>query len=281
MRLALLALAPLVPTALGCAGAVSGEGSGDAEALSTTSAVVSVQRTADSTEGSRAEASARFIRVTGSSSPDDALRAIGATLDLPARGSCASLASLGDAPAAQAQLIELVDVGDISLEVNGVETRLSARQLPDVTDIVSGVVYARATDPALLPAGERYVLHVGGAHGLPPVDVVATAPGDPADVIIAGEDTPGALDLTAASGSTIDLSWANDAPEDILYVDVRPSDVRCVLEAGGHGTVSTLLLDDAGTLVVHRLHREPLRATGVDMGEIRFDFARTVTYVHH
>jgi hypothetical protein len=281
MRLALLALAPLVPAALGCAGAVSGEGSGDAEAVSTTSAVVSVQRTADSTEGSRAEASARFIRVTGSSSPDDALRAIGATLDLPARGSCASLASLGDAPAAQAQLIELVDVGDISLQVNGVETRLSARQLPDVTDIVSGVVYARATDPALLPAGAPYLLHVGGAHGLPPVDVVATAPADPADVLVAGEDTPGSLEVTAASGSTIGLSWASDPLDDTIYVDVRPSDVRCVLDAGGHGTVSTLLLDDAGTLVVHRLHREPLRATGVDAGEIRFDFARTVTYVHH
>jgi hypothetical protein len=281
MRLAMLALAPLVPAALGCAGTVSGEGGGDAEALSTTSAVVSVQRSADPTEGSRAEASARFIRVTGSASPGDALRAIGATLDLPARGSCAALASLGDAPAARAQLIELVDVGEISLEVSGVETRLPARQLPDVTDVVSGVVYARATDPSLLPASESYVFHVGGSRGLPAVDVTARAPGDPSDVQIAGEDTHGML---VASGSTIDLVWAGDQADDTLYVDVRPSGVRCVLESGGRGVVSTLLLDDSGTLVVHRLRRTPLRAlspTGVDAGEIRFDFARTVTYVHH
>lgn len=280
MRLALLALAPVLPAALGCAGTVSGEGGGDAEATSTTSAVVSVQRSASSTEGYRAEASARFVRVTGTSSPGDALRAIGAALDLPAQGSCAALASLGDAPAAQTQLIELVDVGEISLEVDGAETRLAARQLPDVTDVVSGVVYARATDPALLPAGEPYVLHIGGDRGLPAVDVVATAPADPSDVQIAGEDTPGAL---VAAGPTIDLSWTDDGRDDTVYVDVRPSGVRCVLDAGGRGTVSTLLLDDAGTLVVHRLRREPLQALssrGVGTGEIRFDFARTIAYVH-
>ena len=272
------ALSSALPAALGCAGTVSGEGGGDAEVTTaTTSAVVSVQRTADLVEGSRAEASARFIRLMGPSSATDALRAIGAALDLPAQGSCASLASLGDAPAAQAQLIELIDVGEVSLEVNGVETRLSPRQLPDVTDIVSGVVYARATDPGLLPAGDRYVLHVGGGRGRRAVDVVATAPGDPSEVQIAGEDAPGTL---LASGSAIDLSWTGDRPGDLVYVDVRPSGVRCVLEAGGHGSVSTLLLDDAGTLVVHRLHRESLRVEGIEGGEIRFDFARTVTYAH-
>jgi hypothetical protein len=43
--------------------------------------------------------------------------------------------------------------------------------------------------------------------------------------------------------------------------------------------VSTLFLDDAGTLVVHRLRREPLSARGIDSGEVRFDFARTIAYV--
>jgi len=280
MRLPLLALAPILPAALGCAGTVSGpaDGTGDAEAVTTTSALVSVQRTADATEGSRAEASGRFIRVTGPSSTGGALRAIGAALDLPAPGTCAAIASLGDAPVAPAPLIELVDVGEVSIVVDGVETRLSPRQLPDVTDVVSGVVYARATDPALLPASGRYMLHVAGAHGLPAIDVVATAPGDPADVQITGEDVVGTV---LATGAAVDFSWTNDRAGDEVYVDVRPSGVRCVLDAGGRSSVSTLLLDDAGTLVVHRLHREPLRVPGVDTGEIRFDFARTVSYLRH
>ncbi|HEX3344432.1 MAG TPA: hypothetical protein VHS09_07650, partial [Polyangiaceae bacterium] len=79
MRLPLLAVLPIVPAMLGCAGTVSGPSEGvDAEPSSTTSAVVAIERTADSAEGSRAEASARFIRVVAPSSADDALRAIGA-----------------------------------------------------------------------------------------------------------------------------------------------------------------------------------------------------------
>jgi hypothetical protein len=281
MRLSLLVLLPAFPTALGCAGTISGASDGvDAEASTTTSAVVAVERTADSTEGSRAEASARFIRVVAPSSADDALRAIGASLDLPASGSCASLTSLTSAPATQAPVVELLDVGSITLQADGVETRLAGRQLPDVTDVVSGVVYARATDPSLLPTSTRYAIHVAGGQGLEPFELTATAPGDPGDVRIAGEDVPGTL---TATGASVDLSWPAEAnlADDVVYVDVRPNGVRCVLDGAtpGHGSVSTLFLDDAGTLVVHRLRREPLSARGIDSGEVRFDFARTIAYV--
>jgi hypothetical protein len=281
MRLALLALLPLAPAALGCAGAVSGAADGvDAEASTTTSAVVAVERTADSTEGSRAEASARFIRVVAPSSTDEALRAIGASLDLPASGSCAAITSLAGTSATQAPVVELLDVGGITLEADGVETRLAARQLPDVTDVVSGVVYARATDPSLLPASASYVIHVAGGEGLEPFELTAAAPGDPGDVHVVGEDVPGTL---VATGTTIDLSWpsAADLADDVVYVDVRPNGVRCVLDGAtaGHGSVSTLFLDEAGTLVLHRLRREPLSARGIDSGEVRFDFARTIAYV--
>lgn len=281
MRLSLFALLPVVPAALGCAGTVSGASDGvDAEAISTTSAVVAIERTADSTEGSRAEASARFIRVVAPSSTDDALRAIGASLDLPASGSCAAITSLAGTPAAQAPVVELLDVGGITLQADGVETRLAARQLPDVTDVVSGVVYARATEPSLLPASTSYVIRVAGGQGLEPVVLTAVAPGDPGDVHIAGEDVPGTL---VATGATVDLSWpaATDLADDVVYVDVRPNGVRCVLDGAtaGHGSVSTLFFDDAGTLVLHRLRRQPLSARGIDSGEVRFDFARTIAYV--
>ena len=281
MRLSFIALLPAFPAALGCAGTVSGPadgvGAGDG-ASKTTSAVVSVERTADSTEGSRAEASARFIRVLGASSTGDALRAIGASIELPASGTCATIASLASAPVAPAPVIELLDVGTVTLQADGVETRLAARQLPDVTDVVSGVVYARATDPSLLPTSTRYVIHVAGGQGLEPFDFSAHAPGDPGDVRIVGEDVPGTL---LANGATVDLSWPApaDLADDVVYVDVRPNGVRCVLEGAGRSSVSTVFFDDAGTLVVHRLRREALSAPGIDSGEVRFDFARTVAYV--
>ncbi|HEY1694465.1 MAG TPA: hypothetical protein VGG39_19985 [Polyangiaceae bacterium] len=280
MRLLLVALLPLVPVLAGCAGTVGGNADGvDAEATATTSAVVEVERTTGAAEGSRAEASARFVRVTAPSSVNDALRVIGASVDLPARGTCATIASLGDTAMAPASLVELLDVGEVTLQADGAETRLSARQLPDVTDVVSGVVYSRAAEPSLLPAGTTYAVHVAGGRGLEPIDATAVAPGDPDDVRITGEDVPGAL---IATGSTIELSWSTPsyaANDDVVYVDVRPNGVRCTMDGAGRGSVSTLFFDDAGTLVVHRLHRQALVARGVDSGEIRFDFARTVSYV--
>lgn len=276
MRFASLAL-PLSFAAAGCAGNVSGT-SVDAEAASTTSAVIVVERTADTVLGSHAEGSARFVRVAAPASIDDALRAIGAALDLPSRGACATVRSLAGGGTARevAPVVELLDVGAVSLKAEGIQIHFLQRQLPDVTDVVSGVVYARAADPALLPASTHYVVHVAGGHGLGPFDMTAAAPGDPAAVRISGEDEHGTV---VASGPIVDLAWTADGADDVVYVDVRPSGVRCVFGNTGEAAVSTLLFDDAGTLVVHRLHRESLRLPGIDWGEVRFDFARSVAYV--
>src|SRR6516164_907878 len=80
--------------AAGCEGTISAAGAGDAEAT-TTHAVVVVERTADSTSAPRVEVSARFARFAASSPAGDALRAIGAALELPARGACAPLGASG------------------------------------------------------------------------------------------------------------------------------------------------------------------------------------------
>ena len=282
MRLALITVAVLAPGALGCTGAVAASGEPDAETTVATSALVIVERTSDDGHGSRAEASARFVRVDARVPTEDALRAIGAGLDLPARGACATVAELAPARGQATPIVELVDVGPVSLEAAGVETRLVPRQLPDVTDLVSGIVYARAAELTLLPSDTRYVVHVGGGRDLDAFDVVAWAPGDPADVRIAGEDFSG---VVVASGPAVDLAWTPGKSDDVVYVDVAPGNLRCVLgEAGVDGASraavsSSLLADAGGTLVVHRVHRESLTARGIDSGEIRFDFARSVAYV--
>jgi hypothetical protein len=41
-----------------------------------------------------------------------------------------------------------------------------------------------------------------------------------------------------------------------------------------------MFLNESGSLVLHRLRRERLHALGIDSGEIRFDFARSVAYLH-
>jgi hypothetical protein len=293
-----------VAPVLGCAGTVAGApGTGDADTPAT-NAVVLVERTLDATEGSRAEASARFIRVAGSSTAG-ALQTIGASLDLPPPGSCASVTSLAaGAPSdgAERALIELADVGSVSIDTGDALARLAPRQVPDVTDVVSGVVYARAADPSLFPAGVRYVVHVTGGPDLDPIEASARAPADPTDVHLAGEDGHGGAQL--ASGAPIEFDWpaGSAVGGDILYADVRPlggSGVRCVLLPGDDAAGSSsdspnpgparavvpaaALFDEhgaftEGTVLIHRVHRETFRARGLDSGEVRFDFARSIAY---
>ncbi len=275
----------VAPLALGCAGNVSGSSvGGDAETTATHGLVI-VQRTVDAVDGVHAEASARFVTVPAWSSMNDAFRAIGAALDLPQPGTCASQThAAGGTTGDVVPVAELSDMGSVVLEVGGGATRLVPRQLPDVTDVVSGLVYARATEAAFLPAATPYVMHVGGAPGLGAFDVETVAPGDPSDVRVAGEDPMGSL---VASGPSVAISWAPDGSDDVLLVDVQPAGVRCVLSGDratsgdglAHGSVSTSLLDDVGTLIVHRLRREPMVAPGVDDGEVRFDFAQSIAYV--
>ena len=281
MSLRSLAVVSLVPASAACAGTVSGSSeTGDANALATTNAIVIVERTVEAGRGSRAEASARFVRVSAPASAADALRAIGAAIDLPSRGTCATIASLAGAvaPHESAPVVELVDVGPVAIEMEGVSTRLLPRQLPDVTDVVSGVVYARALDPALLPVGARYLVHVAGVHDFSPIEISASGAANPSLVRIAEEDAQGVL---VATGATVDLAWDATAVDDVVYVDINPSGVRCAFGDAGHATVPTVFFDDTGAFVVHRLHREPLPAGGSASGEIRFDFARSIAYVRH
>ncbi|HEV3189463.1 MAG TPA: hypothetical protein VGY54_03140, partial [Polyangiaceae bacterium] len=230
----------LSPAAIGCTTTVSGSGPSDAEPTLTTSAVIVVERMVNETDGFRAEANARFVRVAWPYSSHDALQAIGAALDLPAVGACGSIArAAGAVPDQRAPFVELVDVGPVSLEVGGGLTRLVPRQLPDVTDVVSGVVYARATDPASLPASTRYFVHIG-RPGPEAFDVQAVAPADPGNVRIAGDDGHGTI---VAMSRPIEFAWAADGSEgtstaapsrgqsqaDLVYVDIHPAGVRCVL----------------------------------------------------
>ncbi|MGH7440528.1 MAG: hypothetical protein ACRENE_32970 [Polyangiaceae bacterium] len=307
---AAMAFAPL---SVGCTGTVAGSPGGgagtsaDAESA-VTQALVLVERTV-ATEGTRAAASARFARVTAGVTPAETLRALGASLDLPSPGSCEGIRTAPEAPPASgatgtsgATFVELLDMGRVSLETTGGTTSLVPRQLPYVTDVVTGTVYARAVEAPALPAAAPYVIHVAGAGEVAGFDVVGLAPQDASDIAIAQETSPGEI---AASGASVDFSWrvgqagpsgtaAAGSDSDVLYVEVQPAGVRCTLgtasvsgaSAGyaSHASITTSLLDDAGSLVVHRVHAQPLDALpqpgtrGVDGGELRFDFARVVAY---
>jgi hypothetical protein len=285
MRSHVLALALALPAAAGCSATVSGSGAGDAEPRLLTSAVVVVERMVDAAGSSHAEASARFVRVAAPTSTEEALRAIGATLTLPPAGQCVPFASLsaGSPVGEPAPVVELVDVGFVSVDADGRQTRLVSRLLPDVTDVVSGVVYAKTADPGLLPSAGLYTLRVGGRADVPAFEVSAQAPPDPADVSLDATDPDGTLVVNQPS---IRFSWPPSVDGDLVYVDVQPGALRCTL-AGRVATdpaliqasLPTAALGDSGTLTIHRLRSEPLVSQGIEGGELRFDFGRSLAYV--
>jgi hypothetical protein len=241
--------------ATGCSAVVSGSGEeADAQSTSVTGVVV-VDRTV-SDESSRGEASARFVRLRGAID-DGALRLVGAGLDLPPVGECATVRDH-----TSSRSVQLLDVGAISIEANNQRVALAQRQVPDVVDLVSGSVYSARIDQATIPSGASVAVMVGGSADVPAFSVRAKTP-----------DAPAAVRLTL-DGSSADLTWA--AGGDAIYVDVGST--RCAFADDGHGVIPTSAFAEEGTLTVHRVRREKLSIPGLDGGELRFDFARAVAY---
>ena len=317
MRTILSALPLALATLVGCAvspGDPNADGVADAEAGSTATAIVVVERTVSGSSGLganggiggenvRAEAVARFVRMRSGAVDDDALRMVGAATDFPAIGSCSQLSAFaGSGSSAPARAIALVDVGTITIESAGQKTTLSPRQLPDVADIVSGVVYTARPGDAALPARVAYLLRAGGAgsasesSSVAPFTVSAIAPAEPSEIRIAGQDVRASNGLalaTVAPSAPVEITWEpgeSGATDDVIYIDISGSaatsgaavvtvpTTRCLFADVGHASLPANVLGaiDDGTVSIHRLHREAIHARGVDPGEMRFDFARVV-----
>jgi hypothetical protein len=265
---------------VGCSVQAAQGDAADAEASSPATAVVVVERTGGPGDTARAEAVARFVQMRAGTVDDQALRMVGAAVEFPAIGSCSTIGrTWGDAPA---RAVRLADVGAVSLEANGVRTSLVARQVPDVADLVSGVVYTARAESSLA-SRTRYVLRGGGTAEVEAFEIVASAPAEPSDIRIAGQD--GRSLVAIAPNASVDVAWDPSNADDLIYIDVASTDpatpiVRCLFPDAGHATVPPTALGstDDGTLSLHRLHRETFRSRGLDNGEIRFDFSRSVPF---
>ncbi len=273
----------------------SADGTADAEA-STVAAIVTVDRTAGSStenSGGRSDIIARFVRSHAGTVDDDALRMVGAAIDLPPAGACTRLPSANtSAPTKPGRSVELVNVGAVSVELSGVSSLspLLPRHMPDVADVVSGVVYTARGDGDAFPARGRYVVHVAGApeQDIAPFSVEATARGDLGDVRVADQAMLRRSEpLAIAAGDTTEITWTpsnEGSDDDLVYIEVaaRPTGtatIRCSFADVGRATLpASTFAGDEGTLSVHRVHRETFHAKGVDSGVLRFDFARSASF---
>jgi hypothetical protein len=266
----LLGCIVLASTGLGCSATVAGES--DSEATT-------VERTASD----HSEAHARFVRARVGD--EGALDLVAGAETLPAVGTCA-----GPSPstAGASKPVELLEVGTVTVDANDVRTTLVARRLPDVVSLVSGVVYtARGPEDGSFGSG-RYVLHVAGSTDVRAFSHDADAPAMLTSLRVDGQDGPAVVDAAA------DVTWEPGSADDVVVIDTVVIDTtetgpgatstRCAFADTGHAHVTGL--QGAGVLTLHRVRRVAFGGvsspsgspSGIDRGELRFDFSRVVTY---
>ncbi|WP_394839937.1 hypothetical protein LVJ94_23905 [Pendulispora rubella] len=285
----------------------------DAEASAVTG-IVTVERTTgvSGADAPKSDIIARFVRSRAGVVDDDSLRLVGAAMELPAVGSCSRLPAASSATKA-ARSLELLNVGALSFEfpsgrASGTgaeaqgrpEAKLVARHLPDVVDLVSGVVYTARGEGEAFPAKGRYVFRAAGSpeQEIAPFTVEATAKGEPGDIRIADQSLAHRADgapvfLPAVDPTEVTWTAEGSADDDVVYIDVsaktaaaggsgagaRDAGVRCTFADTGRATLAaTAFVADEGTMAIHRVHRESFRARGIDSGVLRFDFARVASY---
>lgn len=260
----------VVPLLAGCSATVVQGEQTDAETSALTGVVV-VEETAFAGDVPHAEVSARFVKVHGAVD-DGALRLAGTQLTLPQLGECTVLV---DEPLrAPSVSVELLNVGALNVESASGKATLQPRRVPDVTDLVSGVLYTARTD------GLRGTVRVRAAGAEPevaPLVVEAQAPAELRGLKVAGIEVKSSEPI-AIVATTTDVEWEPGNRGDVVYVDVLAQGAlttRCAVADLGHASVPAPS-SQTGTFAVHRLHREPL--AGFDRGELRFDSARLVPF---
>lgn len=267
----------------GCSANVSASSeAADAES-SPAAAVIVVERTTG--DSARGEAVARFVRGRSGPLDDQAMQWLGLEPELPAVGTCAKTAT--DVPSMPAGGLRLLDVGRVTLtaEATNHTMELVRRRVPDVVDMVSGVVY---TASALeLPARGTFEVKVVGEPELASVRTHSEFAGEPANIRVQAQDTIGGAVLVSTE-SAIDIAWdASTGAGDLVYVDIalpeagarKASVTRCALVDNGIASLPASAFGDAdGTMSVHRMHRSSFRAPGIDRGELRLDFAREIVF---
>jgi hypothetical protein len=338
MRPFTVAACAALPLAAACSAPLATPGSSsstdaflrDAAEGASTAALVAFERTTTANETVHGSAVGRFVRMRSGLVDDATLRMVGATLDLPALGSCSRTGPDAQGLSADTEgsaslqadgphSVELLDVGDLTVEAGGVRASLEARALPDIVDLVTGVLYSTRTAFAAdgLPTRGAYVLRSSGSgavsdgeHGVPAFAVSTTAPGEPEELLIEGQDARSADGVELALGGPVSLRWktTDGGDDDVVYVDVvaatadeaareagdAAGNVRCAFADRGSAVLPSSVFAIAaadgtrgelarGTLVVHRVHREAFQVagqgrTGIEAGVVRFDFARAAEF---
>ncbi len=283
-RLSALLLLGAALTAFGCS-AQTADYTTDADTGST-HALISIERSTavDTDNATRAGALAGFLHTPADVDAQAALGVVGLAQKLPKPGQCATLPE--GARLSSMGHVELLEAGDISVDVGGTATTLAPRAFPTVTDQVSGVMYTTRDCSEPLPAGAHYTIRTSGGLSVAPLTLDADAPAQLDGVTVGGLPLS---DVGALSTSQpVDVTWNVGQPGDLVYVELSridgSSSTLCSFRDDvGSGTIPAGMVtpSHSGRLSLHRVRERTFAAGDIQDVELRFDFelAANVSFI--
>ena len=175
--------------------------------------------------------------------------------------------------------IELVDVGEIRVELLETTARAFPRTFPDLAGVVRGAFYAEEAllGPALADQDE-YLFRAGGPGAGDGFSVAVLAPAGFAELWFDGVPFPGtgSSRTTAGSwelvrGADIEVRWDSGDPRDRVEIEIiaAGTELQCAARDDGGfvipGDRSVALPDDPDArIILRRTRREPMSAAGFE-----------------
>ena len=206
----------------------------------------------------RGSALAQFLVLPAAVDPMHTLDWAGLRVNLPEPTRCFDPSREGELleGPSDAEPLELLAAGDVTVRAAGEQTRLALNFFPP-SGAAGGVLYtSRDQSAAPLPVNEVYHIDVSGSDAVPPLSIEGSAPDQLRSVAIAGkpifaegdlQDEDGAAagegpvdPIAVQSGSELELTWAEGSASDRVFIHLS-SDERTVLcafhDSDGAGTV--------------------------------------------
>jgi hypothetical protein len=256
--------------------------------------LISHSESAGATPVVQGDAVAGFARIPNDVDSVQALELLGLERSLPESGSCSSAVTTGGpTPAAALEPLQLLEAGDVKVQVGAEPASLAPRAFPTLLGGVGGVVYtSRERDAAELPFGVDYRVTTSGSDEVPAVNLAASAPVALLEVRVQG--TPLAEVTQLNRSGPLDLSWAlGTAAErtdstDRVWIQLTSAKGSAALlcsfdDAAGVGTIPAGVVHFSGdaTLTIHRSRTVREAVAGTASAVLYFDYSlsRPVSFV--
>lgn len=180
--------------------------------------------------------------------------------------------------------IELIDVGDVSLEYRGVRRAVPTRTFPDLLKVIDGVIYSANESRGVhfLP-GETYTFRATGTDEVDQFDVVLDAPDDLGDVKLDGDLLVDHIPIIRR-GHDLEISWEGEGYGDEVIATVNwtsmglPWSMMCRMRDDGYFVIPDRLTDgmydplasDDHEMSLSRIRQVSFRSAGLSSGEFLF-----------